>query len=1047
MIQLDLPRTPADVAPEDFDHWMQVYNAIWLLAGSTGSDSTLEAGDGISINGGKISATGINKLQVVGAGASPIFSLFGSTATLKSITGSGGISITDKPSGELDISFGGSLYLSQLADVSDTPAVVNQVLVYENKIWTPRTLQISHIPSLQATLDAKQPFDADLAAIAALSGTPGNLRTDGAGVWTVDSTAYQPLDGDLTAIAALAGATGLARKTAANTWTLDTNTYLTGNQTITLSGGATGSGTTSIPVTLSNAAVINQPLTGYVSGPNSAVAATDSILGAFGKLQAQVNAVSGGAGSYLKTDGTNAMSATLPINIGSTWSGPSGLVGVTAVNSAGVGFYGQTTTGPVQLIGYRSGGTPAAKTATQTTVGLLDLYGAGYDGTNWKYAANISILTSENWSSTANGTYIGFNATPRDSATSKNVLNIYGEGIIDIPQAGSRIRADFSNSTLANRAFFQDITPTNAGTTVGVLPPATSGIAAALQCFGLPDPANSPFCYIQSHSGTGINYLVSGATGTGTQYPLAISVNGAERARFDLNGNFLLGRTTSSGSKLDIICPTNQGIAITDGTISGVLTPSGLGGLALFGLTNHPLIFGSNNTQRLALQPSGTIQQNCVSLATTAGATFDHYQWISADSGNTVQLKLLSYRPTAGSGHTTHSLRIQRQVDSTQQGFIEFTSTSTNIGSPAGGNAILIDYSYVITAAAGMLINPSNTTIGAGGVAGTALVLRNNGISNYGRTLVLESAAGNSTTAVDGPFVVMARYGTAPAYWQYGISHTPDSTDFYIGTVDNAFGGRQFRFKGNGDFVAAGNIYASTQAQVGIGQNAEVRYVLNNSNTSGYFYLATSGDVGFYDGTRVKVRFTSTAVGDLNVAGYAIGAALYVRDNLGGYYNVFFGSRRTIRKSASTLDLEMVNEADTAIVHSFGNDGKFVSAGPQLAASSTSASGYTTGAGGSVTQGTNKTDAVTINKPTGKIITSSQSLAAGSTVIFQVNNSVLTAEDVVVLNQVGGNATYYRIEPIVFSAGVFFVRITNLTGAAATDAISINFVIIKGSAS
>lgn len=64
--------------------------------------------------------------------------------------------------------------------------------------------------------------------------------------------AKQPLDADLTAIAALAGASGLLRKTALNTWTLDTATYLTGNQTITLSGDVSGSGTTTIVVTVAD---------------------------------------------------------------------------------------------------------------------------------------------------------------------------------------------------------------------------------------------------------------------------------------------------------------------------------------------------------------------------------------------------------------------------------------------------------------------------------------------------------------------------------------------------------------------------------------------------------------------------------------------------------------------------------------------------------------------------------------------------------------------------------------------------------------------------
>lgn len=60
---------------------------------------------------------------------------------------------------------------------------------------------------------------------------------------------------DLVAIEALAGTSGFLKKTAASTWSLDTSTYLTGNQTITLSGVVTGSGTTAITTAIADGAL------------------------------------------------------------------------------------------------------------------------------------------------------------------------------------------------------------------------------------------------------------------------------------------------------------------------------------------------------------------------------------------------------------------------------------------------------------------------------------------------------------------------------------------------------------------------------------------------------------------------------------------------------------------------------------------------------------------------------------------------------------------------------------------------------------------------
>ena len=68
--------------------------------------------------------------------------------------------------------------------------------------------------------------------------------------------------------------------------------YITGNQPITLSSEASGSGTTSIPVTLNNAAVIAKLLTGFTPASGT-VAATDNILQAFQKVVGNISLLTG----------------------------------------------------------------------------------------------------------------------------------------------------------------------------------------------------------------------------------------------------------------------------------------------------------------------------------------------------------------------------------------------------------------------------------------------------------------------------------------------------------------------------------------------------------------------------------------------------------------------------------------------------------------------------------------------------------------------------------------------------------------------------------
>ena len=109
--------------------------------------------------------------------------------------------------------------------------------------------------------------------------------------------------------------------------------------------------------------------------------------------------------------------------------------------------------------------------------------------------------------------------------------------------------------------------------------------------------------------------------------------------------------------------------------------------------------------------------------------------------------------------------------------------------------------------------------------------------------------------------------------------------------------------------------------------------------------------------------------------------------------------------------------------------------------------GYTTGAGGAVTQTTSKGTSVTLNKPTGHIITHSASIAANSGASFTFNNSFITSSnDYVMVHCTGDSATStpgaYNIETYDHTSGACKIVIKNLTAGALAEVLTLRFFVI-----
>ena len=103
---------------------------------------------------------------------------------------------------------------------------------------------------------------------------------------------------------------------------------------------------------------------------------------------------------------------------------------------------------------------------------------------------------------------------------------------------------------------------------------------------------------------------------------------------------------------------------------------------------------------------------------------------------------------------------------------------------------------------------------------------------------------------------------------------------------------------------------------------------------------------------------------------------------------------------------------------------------------------------GTVTQLTSKTTGVTVNAKAGVVTMHNASLASGTSVNFTMTNSAISATDVVFANcGVGGTAGSYQVNILSAGAGTAIFRVSNITGGALAEALTINFVVIDTYAS
>lgn len=288
----------------------------------------------------------------------------------------------------------------------------------------------------------------------------------------------QAANANLTSLAGLSySSASFVKMTGANTFTLDTNTYLTANQTITLSGDVSGSGTTAITTTIGankvTLAMLAQIATSSFLGRVTAatgnvevLTATQatSLLNAFtSTLKGLAPASGGGTTNFLRADGT--------------WAAPAGAG--TTTNSA---TFNNSGTGAASGTTFNGG---AAVTISYNTIGaqplatnLTSLAGLSYVSTSFvKMTAAGTFSLDTNTYLTANQT-ITLSGDVSGSGTTA-ITTAIGSNKVTNAMLAQVSTATFHGRVTAGTGNIENLTGTQATTLLDVFTSTLKGLAPA----------------------------------------------------------------------------------------------------------------------------------------------------------------------------------------------------------------------------------------------------------------------------------------------------------------------------------------------------------------------------------------------------------------------------------------------------------------------------------------------------------------------------------------------------------------------------------------
>lgn len=333
-------------------------------------------------------------------------------------------------------------------------------------------------------------------------------------------------------------------------------------------------------------------------------------------------------------------------------------------------------------------------------------------------------------------------------------------------------------------------------------------------------------------------------------------------------------------------------------------------------------------------------------------------------------------------------------------------------------------------------------------------------ITNYTITDVLTVAgsSGFSTQTFSGTgsqtaFTLSAQPGTVANLEVFvaGVRQIP-STDYSVSGVTLTFV--------VAPLVGTNNIFCRWGTTLGIGTPSDGSVTPAKLSTGGPSWDAS----GNLTATGNVITTGQVFSSQLNAGGTVAGGVYTLTSNLSNTAgasatklfwnnNGFSATNASISffSSASTIpnEFRIAQYANAPMTfYTNGTERLRMSATGEVTAPNSIGIGYGLGSGGTVTQATNKNTAVTLNKATGAITMNAAALGANSTASFVLNNTCIGVNDVLIVNIKTGSVinpgSYIMWAGIPPTAGSATIYVRNISAGSLSEAVGINYTVIKG---